>query len=231
LSFQIYCDNITGWSQFLTLKRWFSLYFRRVKLSVMSVALFSLLFCSQMAQAELYGLLHGRSADVNRMPSLSLDTGVVFGDDYQIIAVRANYKLTPVFLVYADVGFAEAARADGVPFGVGGILTFENLIPGADVGLKASYHLVTLELTGGVDFSRSNIAVEGLISTQRGFGPQGNLDFYGNLGVQALGGDGPDEVELSFGGGIIWPVGPGEIFAGIDFVDDAMFGGGFRFFF
>jgi len=201
-----------------------------VKFLRSGIAALAMLFASQAAHAEIYGQIHGRSADVARMPDLSLDTGLSFGDDYRVFGVRVNYKLTPIFLVYGDVGFAELGAADGVPIGIGAMYTLEGLLQSVDVGFKISYHRASFKFRSA-DFTASNIALEALMSSQRGFGPNGNIDVYGNLGFQFFGGDGPDETELSFGGGVIFPAGPGEVFVGLDFVDDAVFGGGFRYFF
>ncbi len=204
----------------------------RLRVSIGLVAL-TLLVTSQVARAEYLGLLHGRMADVSRMPTLSTDVGIVLGDDYQLLGVRANYKLTPIFLVYGNLGFGEIGRTDGVPFGLGALYTVENLFSGLDVGVKASYQ------TGKFEFKRFNIsattsvfALEMVGSTQSGFGPQSNIDLYGNIGFHYFNSDFLiDDLEFSFGGGAIMPVGPGEVFVGIDFIDDAMFGGGFRLFF
>jgi len=176
--------------------------FCRVKFSALFASLFALLFTAQTAQAEFFGLVHGRSADVGRMAGFSVDTGVTFGDDYQILAVRGNYKLTPVFMVFGGIGFSEFGRADGVPYGFGGMLTLENILSGADFALKASYYRASLD--EGRNYTLGSTAFEAIVSTQRGLGPQGNLDFYGNFGVQRLGGNGFSDVELSIGGGIIW---------------------------
>jgi len=195
----------------------------------MFAAVLSLSLVTSAAQAEFFGLMHGRPADVSRMPDLSVDAGVVFGDDYQLLGLRANFKLTPIFLVYGDIAFNEFGRTDGIPFGVGALYTFEGLLDGFDVGAKLSYHTGNFD-SGPIDFSGSNLAIEFVGSTQAGLGAQGNIDLYANVGIQRLD-FGNSDLELSFGGGVIMPIGPGEAFVGLDFIDDAMFGGGFRLFF
>lgn len=206
----------------MTSKSWKSI-------GVLMLALSSLSMVSS-ARAEYLGLLHGRSADVARMPTLSVDSGVTFANDYAIYAVRANYKLTPIFMVYGSIGLAEDGRADGIPVGIGAQYTLENLLSRFDTGIKLSYQRASFEI-GDDDFDASNLAFEFLISTQLGYGPRGNIDFYANTGIQYLDFGPSDDVELSIGGGAIMPIGPGEIFVGLDYVDDAMFGGGFRLFF
>jgi len=38
-----------------------------------------------------------------------------------------------------------------------------------------------------------------------------------------------DELEFTFGGGVIYPIGAkGEVFGGVDFIDGAIFGAGYR---
>ena len=190
-----------------------------------------LLVGSQVARAEFLGLLNGRLADVSRIPKLSVDFGVVFADDSQLLGVRANYKLTPIFLVYANIAFSDLGPGDGLPVGVGALYTVENILKGFDVGLKLSYHRATFDV-GDANFDATNLAFEVIGSTQRGFGPNGNFDFYANLGLQDIDLDfASDGVELSIGGGVIAPIGRGEVFVGVDLIDDAMFGGGFRLFF
>jgi len=203
---------------------------QRFKVRVLLSIALSVLMFSQVARAEYLGLLHGRSADVSRMADLSVDAGVVLADDYQLFGVRANWKLTPIFLVFGDVAFNEVGRSDGIPFGIGAMYTLENLVQGADIGFKLSYHRGNFE-SGPFKSEQSNIAFEFLASTQHGLGSAGNIDLYGNIGIQYLDINTVDDFEPSIGGGVIMPVGPGEVFAGVDFVDGAMFGGGFRFFF
>jgi hypothetical protein len=204
---------------------------RNCQSSLLLSLFFGVLCASSVAKAEYLGLMHGRSADVARMPSLSADVGIAFADDYQLLGARINYKLTPIFMVYGSMGFSEQGRSDGIPVGVGALYTLEGLVSGIDVGLKASYHRASFEVVG-VDFDISNLALELIGSTQKGYGANGNIDFYGNIGLQRRSSDFSfDDTELSFGGGAIMPVGPGEVFVGVDIIDEAMFGGGFRFFF
>ncbi len=204
---------------------------RKCRSSVLLSLCIGLLCASSAAKAEYLGLMHGRFADVSRMPTLSADVGVAFADDYQFLGARVNYKLTPIFMVFGSMGLSEQGRSDGLPIGVGALYTLEGLVSGLDVGIKASYHRGSFELLD-VNFDLSNLALELVASTQDGFGANGNIDFYGNIGFQRRSSDFSfDDTELSFGGGVIMPIGPGEVFVGVDIIDEAMFGGGFRFFF
>ncbi|MEE9320026.1 MAG: hypothetical protein V3U76_06230 [Granulosicoccus sp.] len=198
---------------------------------------------STAAHAELFGLLNGRSANPGSSPDLSVEGGVVFGD-FQNIGARVNYRLSPVMVLHGDVGMSEignyGADADGIAFGVGVFyfLDQQRFLEAADVGVHASFHMATLDWDSGFgtsgDLDYSNLTVEALVSSKEPISENG-MHWYANAGIHRIafdGGRGFDnsDMEIGFGGGVTMPYGPGEVYAGIDIVEEMMFGGGFRYF-
>ena len=62
-----------------------------------------------------------------------------------------------------------------------------------------------------------------------------NASWYGSVGLEYINVSvdncsrcDDDDIELAFGGGIIYPFGSGEVFGGLDYFDDLTIGGGFR---
>jgi len=200
------------------------------------------------AHAEAFGLLNGRSADPGSLPPLSVEGGFVAGDLYETLGLRVNYRLTPDLVLYGDLGLVEVGRADeetGYGVGVFYFLAFQQMLPGQDVALKASYHLASAEFDELVDpdptdddpalVSRSasvdydSVALEVLVSSRDPIAENG-VSWYLNGGVNIIGGGNADSTELLVGGGAYMPFGPGEVYGGIDFVDELQFGVGYRYF-
>ena len=195
-------------------------------------------FCATTVQAEYLGLLSGRSANPGNMMDLSVELGFVTGDlgdaDYQNIGARVNYRVSPELVVFGDVGISEFGQTDGTPFGLGAIyfLSNQRISDNLDIAGKVSYH------TGDFDFSGvsgdiSGLSLEVLFSGQEPISANG-MGWYANVGFHRLTVDfGPADDssnELGLGGGLVMPVGPGEAYAGIDFIDELTFGIGFRYF-
>lgn len=201
-------------------------------------AAIALSFFAATVQAEYLGLLSGRSANPGSLTDLSIELGFVTGDlgdaDYQNIGARFNYRLTPEFVVFGDVGISEFGATDGTPFGLGAIyfLSNQRISDTLDIAGKASYHV------GDFSFSESSgdisgLSLEILISGQEPINANG-LGWYANVGIHRLSVDfgfvNDASTELGLGGGLILPVGPGEAYAGIDLIDEATFGIGIRYF-
>ena len=193
-----------------------------------------LLFGSQIARAEFLGLLNGRLADVSRAPDFSIDFGIVLDSDANQFGLRGNYKLSRLLLVYADFSLFDGdGGLEGTPFGIGALYTVEDLLDNYDVGVKLSFHTGSFDLDtvfGSASVDISNLALEVIGSTKNGFAGNSKLDAYVNVGLQAIDADvAGDDLEFTFGGGVIYPVGvKSEVFGGIDFIDGAFLGGGYR---
>jgi hypothetical protein len=183
---------------------------------------------STVSTAEVGGLLNGRAADLNRLPDTSVELGINLGDyydvDYQYLGVRYNYRVNPNLMAYGDVGSAEFGRLDEIGFGIGGFYMLHDLIETADTAVKFSFHNI------GGDIDVNVIALEGLISGRNGLGSNPDLTWYANVGFNRISGDGNSETDLLFGAGVIMPTQSGEIFGGLDMVDDIQFGIGYRHF-
>ena len=192
------------------------------------------------AHAELFGLLNGRSADPSSMSPLSVEAGIVTGGDFQNIGARVNYLVSPQLTVFGDFGLAEVdagfgAEPDGNAFGAGlfFFLGDQQFLPQFDVAAKISYHIANLEFRS-IDFDYNVLSLEGLISSPEPF-TAGGLSWYANAGLNRLdadvdGGRGDDDTELLLGGGVVLPLGPGEVYGGVDLIDEIQFGAGFRYF-
>jgi len=200
--------------------------------------LISLLAIATPIHAEYFGLPNGRSADLDKLPGSSIEVGFATGDipddaDYQNFGGRFNYLASPGTMLFFDLGLAEIEEFDGNLFGIGVFFEIDGVFTSADFALKGSYH------TGSLDEDRfeldiDTISVEGLFSGREPISTNG-MTWYGNVGVHRLKSEVNDansnsETEFGFGGGIIIPSKSGELFAGIDLIDEISFGFGYRYF-
>jgi len=201
------------------------------------------------AHAEYLGPVNGRSANPGSLPELSVEGNFATSDFYQNIGGRVNYRVSPELVVFGDLGLIELgpgfADADGLGFGFGAYFYLANqqFLSQMDVGVKGSYHFGSVEfdgvafnpVTGAVtsssqDLDVNNISLEALVSGKEAL-TAGGLMWYANAGIQIAGGDGPGDTELLIGGGVYMPVGPGEVFGGVDLIDELTLGVGYRYFF
>lgn len=198
-----------------------------------AVLLISCLVGVQSAHAEYFGLINGRAGDLRDMPNISIDGGFMTGDygasSYDLIGVRLNYRVIPGLLAYADLGKSDISRFyDGTNIGFGVFYQLQDLIPGLDVALKGSYHKVDL---GGFAYSEDldAFSFELITSSKEPIAANG-LSWYANAGLHRLGSSRVGTAtELGIGAGMFLPLGPGEVFFGADFIDEILFGAGFRF--
>lgn len=201
---------------------------------------------AQSAMADGFGLTNGRSANLDNMADMSVDAGLSFGD-FTLYGTRFNFKASPDMLVFADIGLSKldfggfSDDPDGLVYGFGVFYQLRDvtLLENTHLAVKGAYHLGTLEASGfsqfgarvTADLDVSEITLDVLISGDQ----LGQTDFgwYGNVGLHILDADGPggdtSETEPLFGGGIVGPLPFGEFFAGIDFIDGALFVGGVRY--
>ena len=183
---------------------------------------------SMTASAEIGGLLNGRSADLNKLPDTSVELGINFGEiyngDYQYFGVRYNYRINPDFMAYADLGSMEVEEVDEFGFGFGAFYMMHDVIATADTAVKFSFHNV------GGDLDINILAIEALVSGRNGLGSNPDLQWYANIGINRLSGDRDSDTELLLGFGLAHPTQSGEVFGGIDLIDDMQFGIGYRHF-
>ena len=192
------------------------------------------------AHAEFLAPINGRSANPGGLPDLSVEGSFASGDFFQYIGTRVNYKVSPELTVFGDVGMVEIGNffdADGIGFGIGAFyyLANQQILPQMDIAGKASFHTASVEYNRSVfgfrddfDFTYNNISLEVLVSSAEPIAANG-LGWYGNAGLNFIGGDASD-TELLIGGGVALPAGPGEAYAGIDLIDSITFGAGYRYF-
>ncbi len=197
----------------------------------------AMLVCAQCAQAEYFGLMNGRTADLRDMSDMSVDVGIMNGDffdaDYDLIGARFNYRLVPGLIGYAGLGLTDIDQFDGTSIGFGIYYQLQDLIASLDSSIKASYHTLDVSRSGFRDVDLSGISVELLVSGKEPISDNG-LSWYASAGIHRLsrktsGFSGDTDTEPGFGGGILLPVGPGTVFAGLEHIDEVVLGVGFRF--
>jgi len=193
------------------------------------------LFSTQL-HAEYTGLMHGRSADLTKLSDLSVEVGFVTGDfpapgggdaDYDHLGLRLNYRVTPGIIATFDIGNSDIGDFDGSPFGIGLYYQLQDLITNYDTSLRGAFHTGDVS-SGNFDVDIDVLDIELLISGREPLGANG-LEWYGNVGLQRLEADSESETELTFGGGLILPVGSGEGYFGVEQAGELTFGVGFRY--
>lgn len=189
------------------------------------------------AQAEFFGLPNGRSANPGSIPDLSVELGFMTGDlgdeDFQNIGARVNYHVSSEIVVVGDIGVSEFGRADGNPVGLGILyyLSRQRISQRLDIAAKASYHSGQYS-AGGNDVDLSGLSLEALVSGKTPLASNG-LGWYANFGYHRLTVDADNSDssnELGAGAGLVLPIGAGETYLGVDFIDETTFGLGFRYF-
>lgn len=188
------------------------------------------------AQAEYLGLINGRTAMPVSAAEVSAELGFVTGDldrfDYQNIAARVNYRLNAQSVLIGDIGISEFGNADGTPYGLGFLyhLSRQRISEQLNIAAKASYHAGSYKFLG-VNGDLKSLAIEILVSGKQPLSE--NLNWYANVGyhritVELNASDSTNE--LGLGGGLVMSTGLGEAYAGIDIIDEPVFGLGFRYF-
>lgn len=188
---------------------------------------------STTASAELFGLQHGRVATPVNSAPMSVEAGVNFGD-YSTYGLRLNYRLSDLMTVYGDLGMTEldliyGGNPDGISYGVGMYyyMMDQRFVESLDMALHASFHMAPLEAPL-YDLDVSNIMVDVLFSGREPLN-ENLMNWYASVGLGRLDLDVDDNIELAFSGGVTMPLSGGEIYGGIDYEDEMMFGAGFRY--
>lgn len=176
----------------------------------------------------------GRSADPANQSDLSVEAGVVSGQlgsvDYRYLGVRLNSRVAPHVVVFGDIGSSEFGTSVGSPYGLGVLFHLANqkFNPNLDAAFKASYHSANYSVADA-RLSISGLSLEVVVSGMAVEGISGYINVgYHQIDVKF---GGPDSrKELGFGAGMSLPLGPGEAYAGFDFIDEVTLGIGFRYF-
>ena len=195
----------------------------------------SALLAGTAAQAEVFGIMNGRTAGAPEQ-EVSVELALQLDDDLRYIGVRGNYLLQPDMTVFANISqlsFDDNSDADGFEIGGGAFLHLgeQRVAPSIDLALKPAIGIGQVS-SGDFDGTIYNLSGEVLASSAEAISSAG-LNWYANLGLAIFGSSGDfdddTDVEPILGGGITLPAGPGTLYAGIDFIDNIQFGAGFRY--
>jgi len=198
------------------------------------VGLLCVLFFPGYANAEFLGLMFGRSANPGNQSDNSLEAGVVAGKlssvDYRYFGLRYNSRITQNVAVYGDIGTSEFGASDGIPYGLGALYNFNNqkFNPRLDIAIKGSYHAAAFNFADS-RLSVTALALEVVISGVAVEGISGYVNF-GHHEIDVRFGGIDASKGFGFGAGFALPLGPGEAYAGFNFVDEVTLGLGFRYF-
>lgn len=191
----------------------------------------ALLLVSGVASAEYLGFSNGRTADLTRLPDLSVEGGFSTGDfgvaDYQNIGLRVNYRLSPGLMFFGDLAMSEVGRADGTALGLGVFYSLEGIFENLDAAVKGGFHKSDYgRFYGELD----TLSVEFLIS---GLSPltSSGMMWFANIGLHRSDGGRSSETDLLLGGGLVLPLSTGEAYLGLDLIDEMVVGLGYRYFF
>lgn len=195
------------------------------------------LMFSLSAQAEWWGAPSARSANPANNPDLSVEGVFSTSGDYDFFGARVNYQLNESVTLYGDVGRGEFGD-DGTGFGAGLFYFLPQLSESAeflnnvDVAAQGSYHM----LSGDLDVSAISATL--LFSGREAISSNGMM-WYANAGFTRLevdfpsfagfGGGSDDSFELHLGGGVYQPMGPGQVYGGVDLIDELIFSVGYRY--
>lgn len=200
------------------------------------LALLPTLVVTQPVLAEAIGLPYARSSNVETHDYLTVEAGIQLGWSDNYIG-RATMRLGDKLSVYGDLGLYSLSRGygrgseTGLSFGAGGLYSLGQFAQNIDVGVLSSFHYGTTD-----DFSTTDLAVRGQASTQLATVNE-VVTVYASVGLEFLSVDYDNcgissceasDTEFVFGGGAIYPIGPGEAFASLELIDDAAFGFGYR---
>lgn len=189
------------------------------------------------AQAELLGLVAGREATPANTSDLTVELGIANGEvldlDYQNIAARVNYRLSPELVVSATAGTGEFGVTDGAPLGISVMyhLSNQRISERIEIAGKASYHAGDFSFRE-LDVDLTALVLEVLVSGAQPLMDNG-LSWYSNAGYHRITVDfGGSDVnhELGIGAGLVLPNALGEAYVGLEHIDGLSFGLGIRYF-
>lgn len=189
------------------------------------------------AQAELLGLIAGREATPAKTSDLTVELGIANGEvddaDYQNIAARVNYRLSPELVVSATAGTGEFGVTDGAPLGLSVLyyLSNQRISDRVEIAGKASYHAGSFSFRE-LEADLTSLGLEVLVSGAEPLMDNG-LSWYSNAGYHRITVDfGRSDVshELGLGAGLVLPNALGEAYIGLEHIDGLSFGLGIRYF-
>lgn len=192
------------------------------------------------AQADIYGLVANRTADVLSAPPTTIAGGISIEGDITTFAGQFGYKTHQNLVTFGTLGFVDL---DGVDSGIsiGGGLVYqlaESPLDHYNMAIKGSYHRFSGDTSTG-DFTGSDFGVEVIASPVDQNVVNGG-DVFGFIGLHRLYGKATGtgfgttvsasdtETELAIGAGVIVPWSGGELFGTIELIDDVFIGGGYR---
>ncbi|MGB0867723.1 MAG: hypothetical protein ACPGSC_14520 [Granulosicoccaceae bacterium] len=203
-----------------------------------AIAAASLCFAATGAQADVFGLLNGRTANILSEPQTTVEAGFVSADDFTTFGGRLNFKLSPNSLFYGTIANIDADnQEDEIAFGGGVVYQLtQNSRNNFDVAIKGSYHLWSTETFLGRDADFSDFGLE-LILSPKGQALAQGVGIYASIGFHKLSSDvdlgifgnaEQSDSEISFGLGATLAAGPGEAYAAFENIEDTYIGFGYR---
>lgn len=198
------------------------------KTKLIFVLLFGLM--ASTAQADIFGLANGRTANMDNASKLSVEAGLNLKSGFNTFAGRVNFKVMPDLVVFGGLGRTNyLGLVSGTSYGFGAFYQLRSvqLLENTDVAVKASYHNGKFDdgvfCFGGCNYTASEIAIEALISgDQLG---SSNLAWYANGGFHNT----DRGFNIAIGGGIVGSLGFGEWYIGADIIDLFALVGGVRY--
>jgi hypothetical protein len=191
---------------------------------------------SMTVQADTLGPFDGRSPDPSQMSQMSVEVGYVSEGDFSNIAGRFNYQYSPLVTLYGDFGLVDIGdNADGNAFGFGVryYLANQRIMPEWDLAVRASYHTGSIEAGSALDIDLSEMTFAAHFGGKEAFYSNG-IKWYGAVSYNRLSSDSAfsddSETEIGLGAGVYMPLGPGEVYAGVENIDDMYVGIGYRHF-
>ncbi len=185
------------------------------------------LYCVLLSTSAFAGLaINGKLADVAHLPAQSIEGKIEFvtGDsDLTTYGGAFNLKYSDNLLLTGTLAAVSADSDDGTLFGIGAQYVVDGVLSTMDFATFGSYE----RLSGDSDINLLTIGA--VASSREPIGANKNIFWYGNIFISRASGDG-SETDLGFGGGLVIPSAAGELFGGIDIIDDPVLGFGFRYF-
>ncbi len=195
-------------------------------------------FIAQPAVADWIGLQPGRSANLDNAANMSVDAGINLNGDLRFLGARFNFKASPDLLAFGDIGTydrGDSFDGDGLALGGGIIYQLRNvqLLENTDTAVRAVYHTASIDCGGSCEFDVSEFGAMLIVSGDQlsttDFGWYANAGFH-NVSLDIGGFFGNiSSTEIAIGGGITGNLAFGEWFAGVELIDELLFGVGIRY--
>lgn len=195
-----------------------------------------LVAASFAANADFLGPVGSRTADIASHPQMTLEGFANLGNDANVIGAQLGYKIAPSTIMIAHIGSLDLdGFGDDIGFGGGVIHQLnESFIPNVTMAVKGTINLFDGG-SGAADVDYTEIGVELVMSPVEQKVIQG-ADVFGFVGFHKLDADvkvfgvnaSASDTELAFGAGALMPVGNGQAYGVLEFLDGVSFGVGYR---